>query len=1462
MFALCPSESFEHKKIKDLISTKLQEWTGASVEEYPSSGHELDVFAVTPDGISLYIEIIWSATSRNFYRDMNMIQLSDADVKLVVVNPKILGKEDYVREFSKIAISHRRTGVAMYGEMIDGRKIIEDEEFLDTAFKDIIIGLIKTRTPAKISISKIKYPAIPHYLPRKVCSTRDYGSINMFFLESELLQDILPVIEQNNRIALLSDAGVGKTTELKRIAWHFSKDDSPFYPFFIPLNKYVNQGLSELLPSYWSEIPENELLIILDGLDEIEGKNRNDAVRQIELFSDQYPRSSIIVSCRTNFYKSETKHSSGTLSRFSSYMLLDLDETEISKYIESKLHKQARASFRKIIFDNQLQDLLKIPFHLIRLVELFEANQALPKNKAEIFEQLLIARIELDVEHFRTTIELNEKRKTTIETLERLALAMEVLGRNYITNDEYQELIPDGSLRLLIKHCTVWKKTEGDMVTWQFEHRNFQEYLAAKVLSRQSFQISKQFVSFKPDHKKIIPSWVNTLSFLLNISNDRDLFSWILNNEPELVVKLEPDKIDATTRIRIFKEIFNNYKAKQIWISHEKFGYSELARFAQSREIVDFLLAELETATHYTTLCNVIELLGHLEIPPSRRQHVSKLLVRYSLDKGKDEMVQNRALIALASLKLNSKEVINRIVPMIRSSSSDWVRYGLYYFLHNSDYIDENIEVFLEGIKYVGLHPSMGKGETRLSNEHWHLNIGLEKTKSPDAIMKIFTYFKEHPRDLDDVFFEKSISIIAENAADSYSKQSSLLESTLDLFTVLVSTYLEKEAKQLICFFDKTNTRLQAFQKVFKHRSRNEHSFDILATLADAECIEFFAKQYEEGKIADRDVWIFHNYLGVRNHNLYLPFNDLINKKSGNKFALPPKRDFEKERRQRKQRDINLLFSKQAFLKELKRIFETEQKQTFTSKELFSIHAHRWDDPYSDLVIYTLHRIARNQIVSLKTTTDLVNSWNWDRFCIGKLYEYSRADKELILSKEQKDWIANWCYSNLDKVNFRTALVKKPKGCSASWLAIYLWFFLRKINLTYPKNVLLDMLSFDWVEEHRMLGIGYLEKQLNKVDTTVRILQNLKKGIQIDDVLKNHIDYCKRNNVKEVLQFALSEIKNAARNHEVRRVALETVCEISETLSDLEQILLEITDDFKWNVAEELVKRDSKYSRKFLLKILESGDQQEQIKAAEYLIRLQDVKGLKYYVEWIKRHKKSPERTIDRSPLLSLRVLKSVPFLIELLATSYQDDFIKSDFQRLDSVVLDTLTAIALQSDQHYTTIKEATQNFIKEYSSTMKNVNFLHVFLERLENRYYVIKSEKPDISDTIKKLDKIYARDTQLETLTKKIEKIEEKLESIKISLLGIEQEISIRRVAYGELEVIFPTPLGIYKIHIPAGEMTTQDLVRIKKEVSIILTKVMEKSKQVSAKLYNELKNRKQEMTQEILTRLKELRRQKRV
>ena len=135
-------ESQSHAALKQLLVTKLKEWYGASIDEYPSSGHELDVFAVTASGVSIYIEIVWSPTKTQFLSDINMLQQSDADIKLVVVNPEIMANAEMVREFGKVVIAQRKEGKVVCGDLLNGARIAESPEYVDDDLRSLIDRLI------------------------------------------------------------------------------------------------------------------------------------------------------------------------------------------------------------------------------------------------------------------------------------------------------------------------------------------------------------------------------------------------------------------------------------------------------------------------------------------------------------------------------------------------------------------------------------------------------------------------------------------------------------------------------------------------------------------------------------------------------------------------------------------------------------------------------------------------------------------------------------------------------------------------------------------------------------------------------------------------------------------------------------------------------------------------------------------------------------------------------------------------------------------------------------------------------------------------------------------------------------------------------------------------------------------------------------------------------------------------
>lgn len=1173
----------------------------------------------------------------------------------------------------------------------------------------------------KIYKSLNDYKSNPDYLSRKVCSAENYNS--NFFLSGNL-DNIIPTIEKYKHISLLSDGGMGKTTELKQIAYHYSQSNDPFYPIFVSLNKYTNKSISEYFPDYWELIPENELLVILDGFDEIQSKNRMDSIREIEQFVEKYPEIHVIASCRNNFYNIGTENISASLSDFKSYILVELEYNEIENYVKNKVNSRSKEFFTSI-YRHNLYDLLKNPFYLINLTELFIENHVLPTSKAEIFTDLLDSRIQLDVEHYRTTRELNQDKNKIIDTLEIIALSMECLSRNYITDDDFKQLVPDDFSRELINYCTTWKKQDKNEVTWQFEHNNFQEYLAAKKLSTLPIETIKKYISFEPDYDKINPSWISTISFLISLCDNQDLLDWILTVDPKICTKFEFDKIDELKRIQMFKEIFGEYKTKNILIGGVWFESYELARFGQSDEIIDFLLNECQDDVHYTTIVNSIELLCEFEINTAKRDDIKEFLIKYALDNNCHELVQYYTLRCLSIHKFNSEETINQILPTLKLSENERIRSGLYYFLSNSDYLDEYTDVFLYGVNLVLDRDVLS------SSEFTYLLKGLNETKSPESINKILTFFTNNIEYLDQLYHQDEIQFL-NNSADAYLEDSSILDSCLELLKVYSQKYGYLNRNETILnFFETTGTRLDAFKKLYSNRSEEKHPFMILADLADLSCLKFIIEEHKEDKITEDEMWNFKHLLNFTNKEMSILFNNLINENFENRFIPPQEVDSSGEKRS-VPNDIDLLFKKELFIEEVEKVFETDAKQEFTSEELILL---RIDLNFSNLVIHTLIKVANKETVSLKIALDYISKLNWDLFCVDEIHDKLERNEEFHLSKNQKTIMSDWCISNLANVDFKQSITKTEQRINAKHKAIISWSFLRKFDFTYPKSTLLDMISFDWLEKGHFVGIEYLEMQLDVQDMKKRVLENLDEGIENDFVLSNHIVFCKKHNIKKIIEYSLDIIVDENRDYSTRKLALDTTSEMLDTFSELEEILPNIQDKFKWTVVRELMDKNGGSCESYLLNIIGNDDEENQLKAAGHLMELQNLKGIEFYVNWVIKHNKYPYYDIG-SPLRTLNRSESIPYLLELLKISYREDLDQDRFHPLYRDILEAFSNVALRSEDDFIKVKKCIEQFIEENSTEIENVVFLHSNLENLEFKFYMGKNENINLDIVIEKL------------------------------------------------------------------------------------------------------------------------------
>jgi predicted NACHT family NTPase len=116
-----------------------------------------------------------------------------------------------------------------------------------------------------------------------------------------LIDYLIAESEKGKRIVLYSEAQLWKSTELKQLA-HETQASELFNTILFELRFYTGGSLldnSKL--AYLLNESSKRSLLILDGLDEVKDELRLYAINQIEYLSAEYPKLSIVVSCRANF---------------------------------------------------------------------------------------------------------------------------------------------------------------------------------------------------------------------------------------------------------------------------------------------------------------------------------------------------------------------------------------------------------------------------------------------------------------------------------------------------------------------------------------------------------------------------------------------------------------------------------------------------------------------------------------------------------------------------------------------------------------------------------------------------------------------------------------------------------------------------------------------------------------------------------------------------------------------------------------------------------------------------------------------------------------------------------------------------------------------------------------------------------------------------------------------------------
>lgn len=1175
----------------------------------------------------------------------------------------------------------------------------------------------------------------------------------LYKIKEESLEEI---IHKNKRTVLLGEAGSGKSIELQYLAAELSSNESSLVPIFKRLNFYTSdQGIKNYLPENWDKIPESKLILILDGLDEIPRDEFNKTVRQISSFSEKYPEISIVISCRTNFYELPVNNSQGTLSEYIPYFINDFTLEDVKRFYKTSFEEKEVDDFVIEIFENDLGDLIVNPFFVMVLADVYSKNKTLSLSQADLFQQFLFQRMEFDEEHFKTTFEIRSKKQEIIELLEKVALGMETLAQNYIQEKDLLKLVSSSEYKML-QFGSSFTKRKGDDKVWKFEHNNIQEYLAARALTKLEYDNVIQFLTFEPDHKKIIPSWLNTLSFLFSLLNlEESLFNqlleWLLDNEPEVVVKFERDKISIGTRNELFQGIFNHYKSHDVRINSNKFSDRELAKFGQSSENQKFLISEIkdENSSRINKL-NAIHLIGYYnfdDFGTEEKSLTKDLLLAEVLSNTEDSYYIFNSIHALKHGKLYDRDVIDKIMDQFCERENQYIRAAIYSLLIESGHVDNYVNYLIEGSKLLHKQDSDDRGQTSLLDESWNLNNCFKSIESYEGLTTLYQEISKE-RYFDFGYdSEKILKAIIDNSIQLYQKDTRIFEKFLDWYINQVNNFRWKWLREQLRFFQETDTTNKAFQDLWGSEDRDSQEIvTAMAHFATENSLKFVIKKYEEHDCTNRDIEnLYQRMYRVGNEN-YPFFKELIKEHTSISIEEPePPFDYETFRNEKRQKDFDLLFEEEGIKRSVEQIFQKEEKNVLSEDDLFEmrkiqIRYTEIDDIYPEPALRLLRSLSRKEknITQKRTLNWFEESQNVEWYKISLMYQYLSRDENLVVKDYQREWIEKWCDNKINEVDFKVALRQKDDGgVSSDYIAIYLGYFLRRFNFDYPVHVMLDMLSFDHIEGHGWVGINYITSKLDDEIIKKRVVQNLKDGIEVTRVLLNHIEYAVEHKLKEVYPLIFKEILNNRHDDHDRRKMLNIYFEGTEDSSELKNLLSKADSLIRWEIVEKLYQNeDFKYLQSYLTEFL-SGEflDEEKLKAAEFLVKMNGLEGLQYYSKWLIDNNPSEYDFTKTNCLNKLTDKRAIPYLLELLKLSYE---IKVGYERINSLknnALDALTKIALENKVNFHEVIERLREFIDDHKET-KNVKFLLHTIERMEHHFYMNKAQSYSINQVKQKL------------------------------------------------------------------------------------------------------------------------------
>jgi HEAT repeat protein len=426
-------------------------------------------------------------------------------------------------------------------------------------------------------------------------------------------EDLLQTIRAHDRLLILGEPGMGKTVALQRMMWETAQADDTVVPIFVPLLFFrgdllecIRVALSEtgelhlddskLLRAFLRETP---CLIMLDGLNELPGRQRKQAAAVIADFLREFPKHRYVITSRSQDNLWKKLRTGGAIE--DAVVIQRITDEQARSYLIAHLGSQKGCELHDRL-NECLRGLSRTPLLLWLIKEAGLAGEELPGNRGELFDRFVGRVLRRDEEKLEIQVSSTVKKRA----LAHLAFTLQKAHRLACEREQAKKIMAEVENEYnasdILNETLVHGLLQGEQQV-RFLHQSVQEYFVGLALCEVA-RVERDTPAWRRVGRQLLhrslaawardTRWAESFVQMTGLTDDPDwLASKLTSVKPWLAFwcSIEGKSLDKQTRATV--------EAKTIALLHSKNveervqAVRELARLENPR-IVDYLVSTLD----------------------------------------------------------------------------------------------------------------------------------------------------------------------------------------------------------------------------------------------------------------------------------------------------------------------------------------------------------------------------------------------------------------------------------------------------------------------------------------------------------------------------------------------------------------------------------------------------------------------------------------------------------------------------------------------------------------------------------------------------------------------------------------------------------------------------------------------------------------------------------------------------